>query len=206
MNDVLSILKELGGGIFRTLWAVAIVLGCVFLILILVVVNLFNVAESQKAIIENQKALALASDERIAASRALVTKALQVINKVSEDMDRLTVLYLVQWHDLESQRAPLAEMMRVEHVLIEQQKEVLAAAERSTKAAENAAAAANTAASQTRNTNRTIAQKVVTTPEKIAVEKQKLKLATKTQATAAKAQKLDVLVNQYKKAIKKVDH
>jgi hypothetical protein len=206
MSDVLSVLKELGTGIFRTLWALAIILVCVFLTLIAVIFNLFNVAVNQKATIENQKAIALASDERTTAGRALVTKALQVINKVSDDMDRLTVLYLVQWRDLESQRAPLAEIIRGEGQLIEQQKATIAKAEEVLRAAQISASEARAAAAQTRNTNRTIKEKVVTTPEKLDVEKQKQKLAAKTQAIDVKSQKLNTLVNQYKQAIKKADH
>lgn len=181
----LKALAGLGKGIFILLFGVLVVM-------ILVIVNLFNVAANQKATIENEKEIAAAVEQRSVTGRALVTKSLETINKVSADLDKLSVLYLTQEKELESHRGSLAEIVAAEHQLVAEQGEVL-------KAARQASVSANNAASQTRHTSQTIQEKVATTAEKKSVTKQEAK-------NDAKSKQLNTLVGQYKSAIRKADH
>jgi hypothetical protein len=160
----------------------------VLVVLILVIVNLWNVAANQKATIDNQKEIAEASNVHATASREIIKKSLEMIDKVSNNLERLTVLYLAQEQELVADKSALREIIMAERTMVTEQADVL-------KAAKQASAEAAAAASQTRNTNRTISEKVVTTKERDAVTKQ-------TAKNVEKGKELKALA----KTIKKAEH
>jgi hypothetical protein len=184
----IAALEGLGKGIFRVLCGLGLITTGVLVVLILVIVNLWNVAANQKATIDNQKEIAEASNVHAAASREIIKKSLEMIDKVSNNLERLTVLYLAQEQELVADKSALREIIMAERTMVTEQADVL-------KAAKQASAEAAAAASQTRNTNRTISEKVVTTKERDAVTKQ-------TAKNVEKGKELKALA----KTIKKAEH
>jgi hypothetical protein len=208
MPDVnpIDVMKGLGMGIYRLLWGVGVVLGCVLAVIVLVIVNLNNVAQNQRSAIENQKAIAAASELVMQQSAQVVKETLATVKLVNTQMATLGAMFEKQGKELAANRTDLAEIVAAERLLVTEQAGVLEAARDAAGASSRALAAANAAAGQARSVSRVVSEKVVTEPAKKDLDKQKAKLAQKTQAVVAKGQKLDALAGQYKKAIRKVEH
>jgi hypothetical protein len=189
--------------LFKAAWALGIILFCVVVVEGALVFCLITVGTNQEALITNQKAIASNTNQ-------LIQETLVTIHQINTEIGRQYDLLVktreksrqqfeAQQVELSSYKTALAEIVASDRELVAKQVEIL----QSTREAANAA---RSAATSTRNTNRTITEKVVTSDDKQKADKQNAKLLTKTQAVDASQKKLNTLVHQYKHAIKKVEH
>ena len=204
MQDALPLLEILWNRIFRSLWILAaLVIVCMAAAGACVVISLNAVSANQAATITNQ-------DRITEKTNTLIEQTTMTIERLNSEIttqyaimvkarERNLLQYEAQQAELASYKMALSNIVASEREVITKQAQILVATREAVEAAKSAAAS-------TRNTNRTITEKVVTTDEKKSADKQKAKLDTKTQAVDASQKKLNTLVHQYKSAIKKAGH
>lgn len=211
INRSLEILQGLARRNFIALVCLCVMMSCVSAVEMVVVITLWRVDKNQESAIKNEKSMAEASNETI-------LETMNSVHQMAVKMETLSSLYARQQREIEEDLKPLNDIIRIDNELLitrrtvlknqedmlESQREVVDAVREAVNLAREAASAAHASAQEARNTNRTLRDKVATTPEKIAVVKKEVKLDKRAKEAEEKQNKLDSLVHQYKKAIRKV--